>query len=67
MIELKIEGYCQECRAFEPEVKQTDIRDDDYFIVGTHSTVVCINAKKCEGIARYLKRHLLKDSEEDLK
>ena len=63
MIELKIEGYCGECRAFEPEAKQSDVRDDDYFITGVHTTVTCANARKCEAIARYLRRQL-KDSED---
>lgn len=58
MIELKVEEYCQECRAFEPAVLTETLymSGDSYNTI--KNTVVCVNAKKCEGIARYLRRQL---------
>lgn len=50
MIKLDIKEYCNDCRAFEPEVV-TNYSSD---MTHTDKIVRCENAKKCEIMMRYL-------------
>ena len=52
-----IEGYCQDCRAFEPEVSKYNysIGTEEYY---TNTIIKCENRSMCAGIKRYLdKQH----------
>lgn len=59
MIRLDIQGYCDACRDFTPDVT------NPYNLVGSDGTVIqsdtivrCSYAKRCEAIKRYLLKRI---------
>jgi hypothetical protein len=65
MIELKVEEYCHNCGAFQPE-KQTRecsyTTDDNRSLTIYEVCVVCTREKLCAGLVRYLKKELTKEN-----
>ena len=68
MIELKVEEYCHDCKAFKP-VSETveygkrytyDMISMTEKVIPAHiqTTVKCEYAKRCAGIARYIRGEL---------
>ena len=66
MIELKVEEYCQECKAFSPvadinmlmnspKFEECTDEDEPAFM---RTIVRCENARRCAGIARHIRREL---------
>lgn len=77
MIELKVEEYCQDCKAFKP-VSETveygkrytyDMMSMTEMVIPAHiqTTVKCEYAKRCGGIARHIRNELSKQHEGDNK
>ena len=68
MIELKVEDYCQECKAFSPVSTTTEYfeqysYDSDFNVTEripahTQTTVKCKYAKRCAGIARHIRKEM---------
>lgn len=59
MIRLEVEGYCQSCLDFEPDVtKPTRVIPIDGECFFTNTIVQCTNRKRCAGIRRYLEQQL---------
>lgn len=69
MIELKVEEYCQECKAFSPVSETIEYGDRYNFNTATlesgyvRTIVKCENAKRCAGIARHIRSEFIKESE----
>lgn len=61
MIELKIEDYCNDCRAFEPEVKTSYSSD----MTQTNKIICCEHARKCGIMMRYLVKQLERSQNAD--
>ena len=62
MIELKVEGYCQTCLDFTPDVirpERVRAAGEDLFL--TNTIVQCEYRKRCENIRRYLMHQKLED------
>lgn len=64
MIKLDIQGYCQSCRDFEPDVTRPEkliIKDydDNSLTIQTDTIIQCRYAKRCENIRRYLNQKIL--------
>ena len=72
MIELKVEDYCQECKAFSPVSEtiecgarhnyDTELTEPAY----VRTIVKCENARRCAGIARHIRNELNKENESDV-
>lgn len=63
----EVEDYCQDCPAFEPEVKRSDV----YYADGQEATVgntivLCKHRKMCARFMAYLKNQLAKKKGERL-
>lgn len=60
MIRLDIQGYCDACCDFKPEVAiiPTRICGKDGTVEQTDTVVRCSNAKRCEAIKRYLLKRI---------
>lgn len=55
MIRLEVEGYCQSCLDFTPDViKPTRVYTDDGKTSQTDTIVRCEYERRCAGIKRYL-------------
>lgn len=66
MIKIDVEGYCQECLDFTPDVVgATRVfyadGDGDNEIVQTDTLVRCKYRKRCAGIKRYLEQQMKGD------
>ncbi len=69
MIELKVEDYCQECKAFSPVADINMLMNSPKFEecnnevepVFMRTTVRCEYAKRCAGIARHIRSELNKE------
>ena len=66
MIELKVEDYCQNCKAFSPSTETMEYRDRVNFdgtidLAHVRTIVRCENAKRCAGIARHIRNELNKE------
>ena len=62
MITLDIQGYCQECLDFEPDVERGkkeyigwDLNGHDKFVI-TDTVVRCKYRNRCKAIKRYLEK-----------
>lgn len=59
MIRLDIQGYCDACRDFSPEVVDSyNFVKPDGSVARSDTIVRCSNAKRCENIKRYLSKRL---------
>lgn len=58
MIEIKVEDYCQNCPEFDPGVEAETLYFDGYDTERL-TTVFCVHRRRCEAIAKSLKKHLL--------
>lgn len=71
MIELKVEDYCQECKAFSPVAETIEYGDRLNYNTGKidpghiHTVVKCEYAKRCAGIARHICKELSKKNESE--
>ena len=65
MIRLEIEGYCQSCLDFSPDViKPQRIAAPQGGIAGWSDTVIqCEYHKRCSGIKRYLEQQMKGEQE----
>lgn len=57
MIFLKVEEFCQNCPAFEPETEKGEVIDSIEHEVETYRTdtiIRCSNRKACKSIRNYL-------------
>lgn len=58
MIRVKVQGYCQSCPNFEPEVEKITTSHDDLklrSVVHITSTIIrCTQRDQCEHIKQYL-------------
>ena len=61
MIRLEVEGYCQECLDFSPDVTTAkrlfSIDGEEYGNIGD-TIVRCEHRKRCANIKRYLERQM---------
>ena len=57
MIKLNVEGYCQMCLDFYPDVIPPTRTTDDENVL-TDTIVQCKYRKRCAGIKRYLEHQL---------
>lgn len=55
MIELQVEDYCQECAAFEPEVRSAVIYNDNK-IAERQTLVFCNHRNTCKHIYKTIER-----------
>ena len=73
MIELKVEDYCHECKAFSPvadinmlmnspKVEGCTDEDEPVFM---RTIVRCENTRRCAGIARHIRIKLNKENESE--
>lgn len=72
MIRLDIQGYCESCCDFEPDVtkpvKSTYTDGFDEVIVVQSDTIIrCKHAKRCECIRRYLKQQSMEEVKDNEK
>ena len=63
MIRLVVEGYCQDCLDFTPDVANPMTAcgvdfDGEPKVLHTDTVVRCKYRKRCAGIKRYLERQL---------
>ena len=60
MIKLDVEGYCQQCLDFSPEVTRPErVTDVTGKFIGYSDTVIqCKYRKRCSGIKRYLEHQI---------
>lgn len=67
MIRLKVEEYCHNCPAFEPDTIKNEIYSsedlwgtDDLAVSCTKADTVitCVEAKKCRNLVRYLRKEV---------
>ena len=69
MIELRVEDYCQECKAFSPvtEIRESKDRLNPFngrIEPGNVNIIIrCDYNKRCAGIARHIRNELTKESE----
>ena len=65
MIRLEIEGYCQSCLDFSPNIIEPQrVRIDGCNAVGWSDTIVqCEYRKRCSGIKRYLEQQMKGEQE----
>ena len=55
MIRVEVEGYCQECLDFTPDVTKPErIRTEGGPLIYTDTTIHCKYHKRCAGIKRFL-------------
>lgn len=58
MIRVEVQGYCQSCPNFEPEVEKITMSHDDLklrSVVHITSTIIrCTQRERCEHIKQYL-------------
>lgn len=57
---LKVEGYCENCNEFEPDVDRNTYEYNSVefleIVSRTTTTVTCKHAQRCRGMIEYLKR-----------
>ena len=64
MIQIEVEGYCQSCQDFCPDVtKATKYYTADGEITLGDTTVRCEHRKRCAGIKRYLEQQMKGEKE----
>jgi hypothetical protein len=64
MIRIEVEGYCQDCLDFTPEVFKANrvVTPEGEITIG-HTTIVCEYRNRCANIKRYLTRQQAKEEE----
>ncbi len=60
MIKLDVEGYCQQCLDFSPDVTKPErlTSVDGEFIAYSDTIIQCKYRKRCSGITRYLEHQI---------
>lgn len=57
MIRVEVEGYCQNCLDFNPDViKPERKRTEGGNVVYSDTVIQCEHRKRCAGLVRYLER-----------
>lgn len=66
MIELKVEEYCHNCGAFQPEkrVQEYHVPTDDgeRYTIENKVWIECARKNLCAGLVRYLKKEIEKNA-----
>ena len=62
MIKLDIEPYCENCAAFEADVKKTNAYQEDMIVLNT-KWIRCKHRYLCRNLKNYLKRELTNNEE----
>ena len=59
MIKVEVEGYCQSCLDFTPDVtKPEKLHADGEEVIVSDTVIHCKYRKRCSAIVRYLKQQV---------